>query len=143
MRFNLWQLLQATLRAEGFGVPAKGLTGQGYEGHYFWDAEIFVLPFVIYTQPNVARNLLESRCGMLDHGRERARELGQPGALFAWRTISGRETSAYYAAGTAQVHIDADVAYAIRKYVEVTGDFDFMARSGTRGGCVPHSAGCR
>ncbi len=130
VRFNLWQLLQATLRAEGFGVPAKGLTGQGYEGHYFWDSEVFVLPFVIYTQPKVARNLLEFRCGLLDHGRARAKELGGRGALFAWRTISGRETSAYYAAGTAQVHIDADVAYAVRKYVEVTGDLDFMSRTG-------------
>ncbi len=128
VRFNLWQLLQATVRAEGFGVPAKGLTGQGYEGHYFWDAEIFVLPFVTYTQPKVARNLLEFRCRLLDCARDRARELGARGALFAWRTISGAETSAYYAAGTAQCHIDADVAYALRKFVQVTGDLEFMYR---------------
>jgi alpha,alpha-trehalose phosphorylase len=130
VRFNLFQLFQATARVEGFGIPAKGLTGQGYEGHYFWDAEIYVLPFVIYTAPRMARNLLRFRYGMLDTARERARELSHAGALYPWRTINGEEASAYYAAGTAQYHIDADIAYAVRKYYEVTGDVEFLVQGG-------------
>ena len=126
MRWNLFQLLQATGRVENAGVPAKGLTGQAYEGHYFWDMEVYVLPFLIYTAPAIARNILRFRHGMLDKARERARELNQKGALFPWRTISGEEASAYYAAGTAQYHINAAVAYALKKYVEVTGDEEFL-----------------
>jgi alpha,alpha-trehalose phosphorylase len=126
VRWNLYQLLQATARVENAGVPAKGLTGQAYEGHYFWDMEIYVLPFLIYTAPRVARNLLIFRHGMLDKARERAAELNQKGALFPWRTISGDEASAYYAAGTAQYHINAAVAYSVKKYVEVTGDMEFL-----------------
>jgi alpha,alpha-trehalose phosphorylase len=126
IRFNLFQLLQATGRVEGHGIPAKGLTGGGYEGHYFWDAEIYVLPFVIYTAPLQARNLLLFRYRMLDAARERARELHHRGALFPWRTIGGEEASAYYAAGTAQYHIDADIAWAVKTYVDVTGDLEFL-----------------
>ena len=130
VRFNLFQLHQATARVEGFGVPAKGLTGQGYEGHYFWDAEIYVLPFVTYTAPRMARNLLRFRYRMLDQARARARELSHTGALYPWRTINGEEASAYYAAGTAQYHINADIAYAIRKYYQVTGDLEFLCHGG-------------
>lgn len=130
LRWNLFQLLQATGRVENAGVPAKGLTGQAYEGHYFWDMEIYVLPFLIYTAPRVARNLLIFRHGMLDKARERAADLNQRGALFPWRTISGEEASAYYAAGTAQYHINAAIAYSIKKYVEVTGDTDFLREYG-------------
>src|SRR5687767_15462994 len=88
--------------------------------------EMYVLPFLIYTAPRLARNVLKFRYGMLDKARERARELNQKGALFPWRTISGEEASAYYAAGTAQYHINAAVAYTIRKYVQATGDEEFL-----------------
>mgnify|MGYP000849188468 FL=1 len=130
VRFNLFQLLQATARAEGYGVPAKGLTGRGYEGHYFWDAEIYIMPFLTYTSPGLARNLLRHRYAMLNKARRRAAEVSQRGALFPWRTISGDEASAYYAAGTAQYHIDADVAYALTQYCQTTGDTEFMAQHG-------------
>jgi alpha,alpha-trehalose phosphorylase len=130
IRWNLLQILQAVGRAEGAGVPAKGLTGQAYEGHYFWDTEIYVLPFLIYTSPRIARNLLRFRHSMLDKARERARELHQKGALFAWRTINGEEASAYYAAGTAQYHLNADIMYALKKYVDVTGDTDLLHAEG-------------
>ncbi len=122
IRFNLFHLLQGSARAEGTGVPAKGLTGQAYEGHYFWDSEIYVMPFLVYTAPRLARNMLKYRYGILDKARERAREVNQRGALFPWRTINGEEASAYYAAGTAQYHINADIIYALKKYVDVTGD---------------------
>ena len=127
IRWNLFQLAQATARTDGQGVAAKGVSGSGYGGHYFWDTEIYVLPFLTYTAPYVARNALRFRHGMLDAARERARELNQRGALFPWRTINGLESSAYYAAGTAQYHIDADIAHALVQYVAATGDEEFLA----------------
>ena len=130
LRWNLFQLFQATARAEGGGVSAKGLTGQGYEGHYFWDTEIYVLPFLIYTAPRIAKNLLRFRYEMLDKARERARELHIKGAVFPWRTINGAEASAYYAAGTAQFHINADIMYTLKKYVDATGDKQFLYEFG-------------
>src|SRR6516165_8644962 len=130
IRFNLFHILQASARAEDAGVPAKGLTGQAYEGHYFWDTEIYVLPFLTYTSPQIARNLLTFRYKMLPQARARAGQLGHRGAMFPWRTISGEEASAYYAAGTAQYHINADIMYALRKYVQATGDQSFLRDCG-------------
>ncbi|MEJ2471374.1 MAG: glycosyl hydrolase family 65 protein [Desulfuromonadales bacterium] len=130
MRWNLFQILQASGRAEGTGIPAKGLTGQTYEGHYFWDTEIYVMPFLIYTAPEIARNLLRFRYSMLEQARIRAREMNQKGALFPWRTINGEEASAYYAAGTAQYHINADIIYALKKYVDITNDKSLLYNEG-------------
>jgi len=130
IRFNLFHILQASARAEETSVPAKGLTGQAYEGHYFWDTEIYLLPFLIYTSPRIARNLLAFRYKMLPQARARAKGLGHRGAMFPWRTISGEEASAYYAAGTAQYHINADIMYALRKYVQATGDEAFLRNFG-------------
>jgi alpha,alpha-trehalose phosphorylase len=130
IRFNLFHMLQASARAEDAGVPAKGLTGRAYEGHYFWDTEIYLLPFLTYTSPRIAKNLLTFRHKMLPQARERARQLGHRGAMFPWRTISGEEASAYYAAGTAQYHINADIMYALRKYVQATGDELFLRSYG-------------
>lgn len=130
VRWCLFQLAQATARSDQLGIPAKGVTGSGYEGHYFWDTEIYLVPFLIYTAPRVARNALRFRVNLLPQARERATVLSQRGALFPWRTINGEEASAYYAAGTAQYHIDADVAFAFAKYRDLTGDTDFMYRDG-------------
>jgi len=130
LRWNLFQILQASARAEGAGIPAKGLTGQTYEGHYFWDTEIYVMPFLTYTAPRVARNLLKFRHSMLERARKRAREVNQEGALFPWRTINGEEASAYYAAGTAQYHINADIVYALKKYVEASDDISLLYNEG-------------
>ncbi len=130
VRWNLFQVLQASARAEGNGFPAKGVTGSGYSGHYFWDSEIYVLPFLTYTTPQLARAALRFRHTLLDAARRRADELAARGALYAWRTINGEEASAYYAAGTAQFHIDADISYALSQYVRATGDEDFLLREG-------------
>ncbi|GAB2980520.1 glycoside hydrolase family 65 protein [Nocardioides montaniterrae] len=127
IRWNLFSILQAAARAEGQGIAAKGVTGSGYGGHYFWDTEIYVLPFLTYTMPWASRNALRFRHTLLKAARERARELAQKGALFPWRTINGEEASAYYAAGTAQYHIDADISYALSQYVGATGDDEFLA----------------
>ena len=130
IRFNLFQILQAAARAEDTGIPAKGLTGQAYDGHYFWDSEVYVLPFLIYTVPRLAKNQLEFRYRILDKARQRAQILHEKGAKFPWRTINGEEASAFYAAGTAQYHINADIMYALQKYVEVTGDEEFLHDKG-------------
>jgi alpha,alpha-trehalose phosphorylase len=130
VRWNLFQLAQASWRAEGSGIPAKGLTGAAYDGHYFWDTEAYVLPFLAYTQPRIARNLLRFRHSMLPKARERAATLNQQGAMFPWRTINGEEASASYQAGTAQYHLNADIAYAVRPYVDVRGDVGFLVEVG-------------
>ncbi|WP_018155845.1 glycoside hydrolase family 65 protein [Demetria terragena] len=129
-RWNLFALTQATARADGLGIPAKGVSAAGYGGHYFWDAEIYAMPFSTYTTPNATRNALRFRYSLLPAARRRAVDLSQKGALFPWRTINGNEASAYYAAGTAQYHIDADIAYAVSQYVGATGDLDFLVREG-------------
>jgi alpha,alpha-trehalose phosphorylase len=130
IRWNVFQLCQASARAETSGIPAKGLSGQAYEGHYFWDTEVYVTPFLTYSSPRITRNLLRFRHTMLPLARERAAELSEQGALFPWRTINGEEASAYYQAGTAQYHIDADIAYAIKRYADVRGDTDFLCEVG-------------
>ena len=130
VRWNLFQLHQASARAETAGIPAKGLTGPGYEGHYFWDADVYVTPFLTYTDPRLTRNLLRFRYAMLPKARERAAELSEQGALFPWRTINGEEASSYYAAGTAQYHINADIAHAIGRYLDVRGDRELLVEIG-------------
>ena len=106
------------------------MTAGGYDGHYFWDTEVYVLPFLAYTNPEAARKLLRFRFHMLDAARGRATELSQRGALYPWRTINGEEASAYYAAGTAQYHINAAIVYALEKYLNASGDVDFLAHEG-------------
>jgi len=131
LRFNLFHLFQSTGRDGRASTAAKGLTGEGYEGHYFWDTEAFVAPMLTFTAPALVRGMLEYRYRTLDRARAHAREMGHArGALFAWRTISGDECSAHYPSGSAQYHINAAVAYAIRIYEAGTGDGDFLAEMG-------------
>lgn len=131
LRFNLFHLNQAAGRDGITNMAAKGLTGPGYEGHYFWDTEMYMLPFFIYTQPKTARELLMYRYFILPKARERAREMAvAKGALFPWRTMNGEEASSYYPAGTAQVHIDADIAYAVYTYIKATNDMEFAYNEG-------------
>ncbi|WP_374286651.1 glycoside hydrolase family 65 protein [Lactococcus sp.] len=129
IRLNLYHLFNSAGRDGETNFSAKGLTGEGYEGHYFWDTEMYLLPFFTFTQAGIAKQLLTYRLSILPQALERAKELGFEGALFAWRTQSGHETSAYYPAGTAQVHINADIAYAFQLYEKVTGDEDFIKES--------------
>jgi alpha,alpha-trehalose phosphorylase len=131
VRFNQFHLLQSVGRDGRTNIAAKGVTGEGYEGHYFWDTEIYVFPFFLFSKPEIARALLQYRYATLPKARERARQMAHDkGALYPWRTIAGEECSAYFPAGTAQYHINADVAYSIRLYLLATGDFDFMAQYG-------------
>src|SRR4051794_32903467 len=125
VRFALFQVLQAGARGEGRAIPAKGLTGPGYDGHAFWDTESFVLPVLTYTAPEAVRDALSWRHATLDQARGRARQVGHAGAAFPWRTINGDECSAYWPAGTAAFHINADIADAVRRYCAATADADF------------------
>ena len=122
LQFNLFHLLQSCGRDGSSSMAAKGLTGEGYEGHYFWDTEAYALPMFCYLKPDIAKSLLDYRYSILDKARLRAKTMSLEGALFPWRTISGEECSAYYPAGTAQYHIDADILYAVEKYLAATGE---------------------
>lgn len=128
MQFHLLQSVGSDAHAN---VAAKGLSGEGYEGHYFWDTEIYVLPVLMMTQPERAKSLLAFRHRTLPYAKARALELGHAkGAAYAWRTISGIECSGYFPAGTAQYHINADIAYAFVQYFLYTNDLHFIAEKG-------------
>jgi alpha,alpha-trehalose phosphorylase len=130
VRFGLFHILQAGARAEQRPIPAKGLTGTGYDGHTFWDTETFVLPVLTYTHPSAAADALRWRALTLDTARAHAAELGLAGAAFAWRTIHGEECSGYWPAGTAAFHINADIAAAVVNYLDATEDEQFELEVG-------------
>lgn len=131
IRFNLYHLLQSTGRDKHSNIAAKGLSGEGYEGHYFWDTEIYMLPVFLMTKPDLAKNLLLYRYHILDGARAHAKIMGhKQGALFPWRTISGSECSAYFPSGSAQYHISADIAYSYIQYYLVTNDLAFIEQYG-------------
>ena len=130
VRFALFHVLQAGARSERRAIPAKGLTGPGYDGHSFWDTETFVLPVLTYTVPQAVADALAWRLDTMPLAIERAEQLGLDGAAFPWRTIAGHECSAYWPAGTAAFHVNADIALAAKRYVEATGDTAFERTTG-------------
>lgn len=131
LRYNIYQLFQSAGRDHFGNVPAKGLSGEGYEGHYFWDTEIYIQPFFILNFPEIAKELLSYRYRILDAAREHARIMGhRQGALYAWRTIAGSECSGYYPSGSAQYHINGAVAWSLLLYYFTTDDWDFMVEKG-------------
>jgi len=131
LRYSLYQLIQAVGKDRFCNVAPKGLSGDGYEGQYFWDTEMYIQPFLIITNPDLAKTLLEYRYATLDLARENARIMGHSkGALYPWRTISGRECSGYFPSGSAQYHINGDIAYAIVAYYLATKDLNFMLEKG-------------
>ncbi len=131
IRYNLYQLIQSVGKDEYSNIAAKGLSGEGYEGHYFWDTEMYIQPFFVLTNPAIAKNLIFFRYRTLEEARENARLLGhQSGALYPWRTIMGRECSGYFPSGTAAYHINGDIAYAIVLYYLATKDLNIIAQQG-------------
>jgi alpha,alpha-trehalose phosphorylase len=122
VRFGLWHVLQAGARAERRALPAKGLTGPGYDGHAFWDTETYVLPVLTATMPAAAADALRWRHSTMGLALERSKTLGLRGAAFPWRTIRGQECSAYWPAGTAAFHVNADIAVAAARLVQWTAD---------------------
>ena len=131
LAYNLYCLLQSAGRDTISNITAKGLSGEGYEGHYFWDTEIYMFPFFLLTRPEHAKSLLGYRYSILDAAREHAKILGhKKGALYSWRTITGSECSPYYPSGSAQYHINGDVAHSFMQYYYATKDLDFMEEKG-------------
>jgi alpha,alpha-trehalose phosphorylase len=130
IRFGLFHVLQAGARGEQRAIPAKGLTGPGYDGHTFWDCEMFVLPVLTYTAPRTAADVLRWRHRTLELARERAKLLGFEGAAFPWRTIGGQECSGYWPAGTAAFHINADIAEAVVRFQAANGGEAFERETG-------------
>ncbi|GAA0485296.1 glycosyl hydrolase family 65 protein [Streptomyces sp. NPDC046215] len=130
VRFALFHVLQAGARAECRAVAAKGLTGPGYDGHSFWDSETFVLPVLTGTAPHAAGQPLRWRHATLPAALRRAKQLGLEGAAFPWRTLNGEECSAYWPAGTAAFHVNADIADAVVRYLSATGDEVFEREVG-------------
>jgi alpha,alpha-trehalose phosphorylase len=130
VRFAMFHVLQAAARAERRPIAAKGLTGTGYEGHAFWDTEIYVLGLLSLSRPDAVADGLRWRHSTLPAARDRARQLRLSGAAFPWRTINGAECSAYWPAGTAAFHIGADIAHAVIRHVRTTGDEEFEEQIG-------------
>ena len=130
VRFSMFHVLQAAARAEQRAIPAKGLTGPGYDGHTFWDTESFVLPVLTYLYPQCVADVLRWRHSILDGARKRATDLGLKGAAFPWRTIHGEEGSGSGPASVAAMHVNADIAGAVLRYVSATGDRRFDHETG-------------
>ena len=130
VRFGLFHIVQAAARAEKRPIAAKGLTGSGYDGHTFWDTETFVLPVLTYTHAAAAADALTWRWLTLPYALERAKQLGLAGAAFPWRTLRGEESSAYWPAGTAGFHVNADIADAVIRYLDATADERFEREVG-------------
>lgn len=127
----MYQLIQSVGKDRFSNIAPKGLSGDGYEGHFFWDSEMYAQPFFTITNPALSKNLIEYRYATLDMARENARILGHDrGALYPWRTIMGRECSGYFPAGTAQYHINGDIAYSIIAYYLATKDLAFIQEKG-------------
>ncbi len=143
LRFNIFQLYScASADDDTVSIGAKGLHGEGYRGHVFWDTETFMLPFFIFTQPKIARNLLSYRYNTIAGARENARKGGGRGSRFAWESADeGTETTPRWGVdyggnrvriwtGDIEVHINADITYAILKYLQITGDVEFLEKRG-------------
>ena len=132
VRYNIFQLLQNNAADDSYvSIGARGLMHGRYKGNYFWDTEIFMLPFFLYTRPEAAKNLLLYRYHMLPSAREGAKSMGLKGARYPWMSSdTGHEQCETWDTGACEVHITADVAYAVQEYVRITGDQDFLVHYG-------------
>jgi trehalose/maltose hydrolase-like predicted phosphorylase len=143
LHFAVYHLIAAANSAdERISIGARGLTGDAYRGHIFWDTEIYMLPFYVFTDPPTARSLLMYRYHTLDAARRKAKAHGYKGALYAWESAdTGDEVTPRTVVapdgkliniltGECEHHISADVAYAIWQYWRATGDDSFMVKAG-------------
>ena len=149
LRFCLFHLLANAPHSDRVSISARGLQGQDYWGSIFWDCDIYVLPFFTYTQPEYARRCLLYRYHTLDGARRKARGLGFEGAYYAWQSqetgdetcalyvfdnpLTGEKIRSYFA--DEQIHISADVVYALWQYVRATNDLGFLADYGLEIAC--------
>ncbi|MFZ7134036.1 MAG: glycoside hydrolase family 65 protein [Eubacteriales bacterium] len=131
IRYNLYQLIQSVTKDQYGNIAPKGLSGEGYEGHFFWDTEMYIQPFFTITNPSISKSLIEYRYSILEMAKENAKILGhEKGALYPWRTIMGKECSGYFPSGSAQYHINGDIAYSIIAYYLATKDISLIVEKG-------------
>ncbi|QEN06644.1 glycoside hydrolase family 65 protein [Oceanispirochaeta crateris] len=130
LRYNSYGLLQSTGTDPARSGAAKGLSSGGYNGHTFWDADIYIQGALNNIDPRRARTLVEYRIAHLKEARDRAEELSEVGALYPWRTINGRECSAFFPAGTAQFHINADIIWGLKSFLDHSGERDILLKGG-------------
>ncbi|MCI5700542.1 MAG: hypothetical protein MR308_09245 [Lachnospiraceae bacterium] len=144
IRFAQYHLSAMVPTDNHSSIAAKGLSGEGYKGHVFWDTEIFMLPYFQYTDPKKARNLLEYRVQRIKQAKKNARKKGYKGLMFPWESaITGEEETPLFAsmdimtgkaahvwAGIKEHHITADIAYAVWLYYLATLDKQFMEKGG-------------
>ena len=131
IKYNLFQLIQSVGKDDHSSIAPKGLSGEGYEGQFFWDSEMYIQPFFTITNPAITKKLIAHRYTTLKMAKENARRMGHTkGALYPWRTIMGKECSGYFPGGSAQYHINGDIAYSIIAYYLATKDLDFIVQKG-------------
>lgn len=144
LRFAQYHLLAMLPLDSHSSIAAKGLTGEGYKGHVFWDTEVFILPYYLLNEPNKAKQLLEYRLNRMEQAGENARKKGFQGIMFPWESAqTGEEETPLFTsmdiftgraaqvwAGIKEHHITADVAYAVSMYALATGDCNFLEDGG-------------
>ncbi|GAA0181344.1 maltose phosphorylase [Clostridium sediminicola] len=128
IRFSIYHLLRSNHEDDyRVQICAKGFAGEAYYGRYFWDSEIYLLPFYIYTNPKAAKNMLLYRYYTLDGARKNAERYHSKGARYPWQSgLTGEEQCSLWEYADNEVHITADVAYAIMHYYNATNDYEFM-----------------
>ena len=131
IHYNLFQLATAGGSDDSVSIAAKGLTGKGYHGHTFWDTEMYMVPYFMLHEPQKAYDLIQYRFHQLRNAQKEAELLGaKRGAKFAWRTITGKENSAYYAAGAAQFHINSAIVHVIIQMYTLHQNHAWMKKTG-------------
>ncbi len=127
MRASLYHLLRAHPRDARVAIDAKGYAGDAYFGRFFWDTELNLLPFFLYTQPELARQLCDFRRNTMAGARDNAAGRGYPGARFAWESDDrGHENCAAWQYADHEVHVTADVVYAWEHYAAAAPDADYL-----------------
>ncbi|MDD5699432.1 MAG: glycosyl hydrolase family 65 protein [Victivallaceae bacterium] len=132
VRFNIFHLIQADAENDPLVSIGGRLPGsEVFNGGVFWDTDVFVLPFFIYTNPTAAKNLLLYRYNTLAKAREKAEKHWLKGAMYPWTAVyDGREQCAFWEYANIEVHLNADIAYSVRHYYEISGDEKFLANEG-------------
>ncbi|WP_391573727.1 glycosyl hydrolase family 65 protein [Cohnella sp.] len=131
LRFSIYHLLRSANESDKVAIDAKGYAGEAYFGHYFWDTEIYLLPFYIYTQPEYAKKLIAYRYRTLQGARENARRYGYAGARYPWEScVTGTEQCSNWQYADLEIHVTADVVYGLAHYCEATGDREFLLGPG-------------
>lgn len=133
LRFSIYHLLRAANQSGKVAIDAKGYAGEAYFGHYFWDTEMYLLPFYIYTDPRQAKRLVEYRYHTLEGARKNALRYGYQGARYPWEScISGEEQCPNWQYADLEIHVTADVVYGLLEYCHLSGDKRFLEEKGSR-----------